>query len=188
MPSTIAYDPSLSFASVISNTILDSLAAIANAQQPVEAARDKHKSLMAHKRSLEMTKIELNNLGVGTESIEPELERLNKAILTSTAEYEKVKVVAEPQIAKSREFIGTMQRQMESPVDQQRSGMKTLPISAPSMNMKVKCVDDQITLCEQVLTLPNTDTFRLALFIRIAHPMPLKLLRSLLSPWRPSLG
>ncbi|GIZ49204.1 hypothetical protein CKM354_001223900 [Cercospora kikuchii] len=138
MPSTIAYDPSLSFASVISNTILDSLVAIANAQQPVEAARDKHNSLVAHKRSLEMTKTELKNLGVETGSIERELEQLNKLVLTSAAEYEKAKIIAEPQIARSRESIRTMQRQMGSPVDQRRTGIKTLPISADSMNMKVK--------------------------------------------------
>ncbi|KAF2209890.1 hypothetical protein CERZMDRAFT_46327 [Cercospora zeae-maydis SCOH1-5] len=138
MPASIPYDPSLTLMSVVNDKALTAVEEISKAQDPVYAAKDSLDSLIASKRSLEMTKTELKNLGVGTDALDTELTKLSNAILQSAADHEKAKVLAEPKIQQLRAAMRNSQVQFESPVDGLRSGIKTLPLASNTMNMNVQ--------------------------------------------------
>ncbi|KAF4334242.1 hypothetical protein FBEOM_11938 [Fusarium beomiforme] len=138
MPPTIPFDPSLTLMSVVTDHALRNVQAIAQAQAPVDAAQDALKSLIASKRSLTMTKAELQNLGVGTEALDAELEKLNHSVDKAAADYAKAKIAAEPQIDNLRKGVRSVVQNIESPVDYVRCEIKTMPLAADTLNMDVR--------------------------------------------------
>ncbi|KAH7141786.1 hypothetical protein EDB81DRAFT_843311 [Dactylonectria macrodidyma] len=138
MPTSIPYDPSLTLMSVVHEAALTNVEAIAKLQAPVDAAQDGLNSLISSKRSLTMTKTELKNLGVGTEALDAELQKLNQAIEKAAAGYATAKMAAEPQIMELRKKIHSVHKQIESPVDYLRSEIKTMPLAADTMNMDMQ--------------------------------------------------
>ena len=69
MPSTIPYNPSLTLTNVVSSKALDTIKQIAQIQAPVDACQDELNSLLATRRSLDMTVNELVNLDIAKEDI-----------------------------------------------------------------------------------------------------------------------
>ncbi|KAF9773363.1 hypothetical protein IL306_008848 [Fusarium sp. DS 682] len=138
MPTAIPYDPSLTLMSVVTDSALKTVEAIAQAQAPVDAAQDALNSHISSKRSLTMTKTELKNLGVGTEALDAELEKLNAAVDKAAADYAKAKVTAEFQINNLRKEVRSVHQSIESPVDRMRCEVKTMPLAADAMNMDVR--------------------------------------------------
>src|SRR5688572_6746491 len=138
MPSTIPYDPSLTLMGVVNDVALKNVIAIAQAQAPADAAKDNLNSLISSKRGLTMTKTELRNLGVGTDALDKELERLNKAIEDAAAGYAAAKMTSEAQVLKLKEQVRMVNKSVESPVDYMRSEIKTMPLAADTMNMDVQ--------------------------------------------------
>lgn len=124
--------------SVVNNEALKNVEEIAKAQGPVDAAKDALNSLISSKRSLVMTKTELKNLGVKTEALDSEIEKLDKSIEGSAAGYAAATMAAEPQIQKIKETMRMVHKQVESPVDYLRSEIKTMPLAADTMNMDVQ--------------------------------------------------
>ncbi|KAM3414507.1 hypothetical protein BST61_g11609 [Cercospora zeina] len=138
MPSSIPCDPSLTLMSVVNDKALTLLEEISKAQDPVYAAKDALDSLIASQRSLETTKTELKNLGVGTDGLDSDLANLSNAIEKSAADHEKARVAAEPQIKRLREMMQAAQVQLESPVDALRSGIKILPLASDTITANVQ--------------------------------------------------
>lgn len=138
MPSSIPYDPSLTLASIVSDTALKNVEDIAKAQAPVDAAQDALNSLISSKRSFDMTKTEIKNLGVDATALDTELVKLNDAIAKAAATYVSAKMKAEPEIQKLRENIRMVHSQVESPIDFLKTDIKTLPLAADTMNMDVQ--------------------------------------------------
>ena len=64
MPSTIPYDPSLVLANVVSDKAIKIVEGISLLQAVPDAAQEELNSLLASRRSLDMTKTELMNLGM----------------------------------------------------------------------------------------------------------------------------
>jgi hypothetical protein len=124
--------------SVVSEEALRNVEEISKAQAPVDAAQDALNSLIASKRSLDMTKTELRNLGVNTASLDAELAKLNDAIGQAAKEYAISKTTAEPKIQKLRENVRTVHSSVESPVDCLKSKVKTMPLAADTLNMDVQ--------------------------------------------------
>ncbi|KAL2213091.1 hypothetical protein CC79DRAFT_1391071 [Sarocladium strictum] len=138
MPTTIPYDPSLTLMSVVDDSALENVQKIAELQAPVDAANDNLNSLLSSKRSLEMTKTELRNLGVPTDSLDQELAKLNKSIGDASAAYTASKVASQAQITSLKEQTRRSRKSIESPVDYNRSEVKTMPLAADTMNMDVQ--------------------------------------------------
>jgi hypothetical protein len=138
MPSSIPYDPSLTLASVVSEAALKNVEEIAKAQAPVDAAQDALNSLISSKRSFDMTKTELRNLGVDTTALDTELTKMKDSIGKAAATYATAKMAAEPQIQKLRESIRTVHASVESPIDYLETDIKTMPLAADTMNMDVQ--------------------------------------------------
>ena len=138
MPSSIPYDPSLTLASVVSEEALKNVESIAAAQAPVDAAQDALNSLISSKRSLDMTKTEIKNLGVDAAPLDNELKTLNDQIGKAAATYASAKMKAESEIQKLRANIRMVHSQVESPVDFLKTEIKSLPLAADTMNMDVQ--------------------------------------------------
>ena len=138
MPSTIPYHPSLTLLSVVNEETLDIVAAISKLQEPVDAAQHALNSIISSQNSLLMTKVELKNLGADTSSLDKELEKLSLVVAEKGAAYAAAKMTAEPQIAKLQGKIHSVQTNVESPVDNLRSQIKTMPLASDSVNMDVQ--------------------------------------------------
>ncbi|KAI6085900.1 hypothetical protein F4821DRAFT_239381 [Hypoxylon rubiginosum] len=138
MPTTIPYDPSLTLMSVVSAEALENVEKISELQSPVDAAHDALNSFISSKRSLIMTKTELRNLGVKTETLDAKLKEVDEALEKAASEYATAKMAAEPQIMELRKKIHSVHKQVESPVDYLRSDIKTMPLAADTMNMDVQ--------------------------------------------------
>lgn len=138
MPTTIPYDPKLTLMSVVDESVLENVRKIEELQASAEAANDNLNGLLSAKRSLEMTKTELRNLGVSTDALDKELEKLNKSIGEASAAYAASKVVSQARITSLKEQTLKNRKAIEGPVDQDRSQVKTMPLAADSMNMDVQ--------------------------------------------------
>jgi hypothetical protein len=120
MPSSIPYDPSLVLANVVDNKAIKVVTAIAQAQAPADAAEETLNSLIASRRSLDMTTNELRTLGIDTGKIDKAIADLNTSITDSANAYVEAKIVAEQAIAPLRGQIQGVAVNVESPVDYTR--------------------------------------------------------------------
>lgn len=71
----------------------------------MDAAQDALNSLISSKRTFDMTKTEIKNLGIDATALETELAKLNDTIGKAAATYVTANMTAEPQIQKLRENI-----------------------------------------------------------------------------------
>ena len=138
MPSTIPYDPSLVLANVVNTKAIKIVEDIAKAQAPSDAAHDDLNALLSSRRSLDMTKTELANLGVSTAELDKSIEDTNAEIAKSAADYATKKAKAEAEVKVLRSQIKAVSAGVESPVDFVKTGIKTLPLAADSINMDVQ--------------------------------------------------
>ncbi|KAL7893386.1 hypothetical protein HDV63DRAFT_387887 [Trichoderma sp. SZMC 28014] len=141
MPSSIPYDPSLVMGQIVTKEALQNVEEMAQFAAPADAAQDKYNGLLASKRSLDMTLLELSGLKLGDDALKPlqeEIEAFNKDVATAAVDYAKAKIVAEQNIAKVRARIPAVHVQWESPVDYNRTGYKTFPLAADSINLDVQ--------------------------------------------------
>ena len=138
MPSTIPYDPQLVLANIVSLDALNLVDQISGLQNPVDDAQDALNNLLQSRRSLDMTKTELLNLGIGTKKIDDARDNLNAAIAQAAETYADKRVEAEQQIPDLRSQISGKHVQMESPVDYVKTQIKTMPLASDSINMDVQ--------------------------------------------------
>lgn len=138
MPSSIPYDPSLVLANVIDNRALQLITSIAAAAAPADAAQNDLNALIAMRRSLDMTRNELVNLGINTKSCNDELFTLNEQITEAAQDYVKKKIQAEKTIKPLRAQISGVNAHVESPVDYTKTQIKSMPLASDSMNMDVQ--------------------------------------------------
>ncbi|KAG8527224.1 uncharacterized protein KY384_008654 [Bacidia gigantensis] len=118
MPSTIAYDPSLVLANVVSLPALKLVDEISKAQAPIDAAEETLNALLTSKRSFDMTKTELTNLKIEAKDLDAAVEDLKKQIDAAGVDFAK--------------------KNVESPVDYVKTEIKTLPLAADTINMDVQ--------------------------------------------------
>ena len=111
------------------------MVAITEAQGPVEGAQDSLNSLIQSKKSLEMTKTELKNLGIATTSLETEIKKLAEEVGKAAAAYAAVEMTTEPKIQNLKASIRMVPSEVESPIDHVKTEIKTMPLAADTMNM-----------------------------------------------------
>ncbi|UNI17071.1 hypothetical protein JDV02_003450 [Purpureocillium takamizusanense] len=138
MPSTIPYDPSLVLANVVHPDRIANISKMSDIQSKADAAQEHLNALLASKRSLDMTKSELQNLGVPTTALESKMEGLDKAIGDAAGQYCEKKLEVEDELVGYREKIRMVNYEAESPVDFVKTEIKTMPLSADSLNMDVQ--------------------------------------------------
>jgi hypothetical protein len=138
MPSTIPYDPSLVLGNLVCQEKLDNLIKISEAQGPADAAEDELNSLISMKRSLDMTIQELINMNVDPKNVIEESTAVGKQIATAATEYAKAKVEAEKATQPLKAKIRTISESIESPIDYNRTEIKTMPLAADSLKMNVQ--------------------------------------------------
>jgi hypothetical protein len=138
MPSSIPYDPSLVLANIVSSDALKLVEQISALQAPVDAAQEQLNALLTAKRSLQMTKTELLNIGIKTDKVNKSMMDLDKKIEEAAADYIEEKIEAEDKIQPLRATIRSVHVEMESPVDYVKTQIKSIPLASDSINMDVQ--------------------------------------------------
>lgn len=140
---TIPYDPSLVLGMVIQPDKIKQLMDIAEAQNPVNLAREKVNALLRQKLSLDMLIQELLSLDVDPKQIDKvsqEVAVLNEALGNAAIELTEGVINAEALISKLKTEQGQKQisSAVQSPVDFSASQLKPMPISSDSLSMDVQ--------------------------------------------------
>lgn len=139
MPSTIPYDPSLTLGNLVSQEALDNLVAISAIQAPIDASENNLNSLIALKRSIDMTIQELINMDIDATDLLKESEDVGNSIKDAAVEFAKIKVDGLKKIQPLEAKIQGIHDEMESPVDFTKTMIKTdLPLAADSLKMNVQ--------------------------------------------------
>lgn len=138
MPSTIPYDPALALGNLVSLDRLDVLEQIATAQAPADAAEDTLNSLIAAKRSLDMTSQELAGMGIDTSDVDSEAVDLGKDVSAAALTFAKAKITAVKSVQPLKAKMAGIADSVESPVDYNRTQIKQMPLSADSLRMNVQ--------------------------------------------------
>jgi len=144
MPSSIPYDPSLVLANIVSNDALKLVEQISAIQAPVDAAQEQLNTLLSAKRSLDMTRTELLNLGIKTDKVNASIESLDSKIGNAAADYCDHKIEAEEKIQPLRATIRSVHVEMESPVDYVKTQIKSMPLASDSINMDVQYFSNDV--------------------------------------------
>ncbi len=135
MPSVIPYDPSLVLGNIVSEAKLDVLNQISALQAPVDVAEDTLNSFISMKRSLDMTVQEMINMGIDSAALIRESNMAGKQISDAAIAYAKLKLAAEKNSQPLRAKIQSINSQVESPIDYNKSEIKKLPLSSDSLKM-----------------------------------------------------
>lgn len=138
MPATIPYDPSLIIGNVVDVKTIKRLTDIATAGVPADQAEESLNSLLASRRSLDMTKSELFNLGIDTEELDTTVTKLNEEIVDAAKDFAKKKIELQGKLKELKKSTKTVNVQVESPIDYLKSEIKTLPLGVDSLNMNVQ--------------------------------------------------
>jgi len=135
MPATIPYDPSLVLGNIVSPEKLSILTAISDAQAPADAAEDNLNSLIALKRSLDMTVQELIEMNIDPSDLVKESTATGKQITEAAVGYAKAKLSSEKTIQPLKAKIRTVNDSVESPIDYNKTQIKKMPLAADSIKM-----------------------------------------------------
>lgn len=138
MPSTIPYDSALALGNVVSLKRLAVLEKIADAQSPADAAEDTMNSLIALKRSLDMTVQELINMAVDPTDVVQASQQTGKDIAKAAADYATAKIASLKAIQPLKASMRGVNESIESPIDYNRTQIKKMPLSADSMRLNVQ--------------------------------------------------
>lgn len=135
MPSTIPYDPSLVLGNIVTKEKLDIVTSISGLQSPADLAEDTLNSFIALKRSLDMTVQELIEMNIDASELIAESRDTGKQITDAAVAYAKAKLAAEKGIQPLKAKIRTVNDNIESPIDYNKTQIKTMPLSADSLKM-----------------------------------------------------
>lgn len=138
MPTTIPYDPSLVLGNVVHPQNMEVLEQISALQAPVDAAETNLNSLITLKRSIDSTVREMLEMEADVTSLTDEGENVKQEIGKAAIEYGKIKVETAKEIQKLRSTIQSIHCDIESPIDYNRSELKSMPLSNNSMQMNVQ--------------------------------------------------
>lgn len=138
MPSTIPYDPSLILGNVVNPATILRVVEIAKLQQPIDAAQAKLNSLISLQRSTEMTIQEVIDMGLDSKQLQEQIDATGLAIHDAAVEYTTTRVKNEVAIQQIRSELSTVDYQVESPLDYNKSQIKTMGLSSDSLQLNVQ--------------------------------------------------
>ena len=102
MASTIPYDPSLVLGNLVDPALIENLKVISAAQRPVDVAQDTLNDTIRAKQQLEMTYVELTNLGVTGDQLkklDDKMTTLNATLADNAANYADAVITSQTAIA-----------------------------------------------------------------------------------------
>ena len=137
MPSTIPFDPSIVLGNIVDPIKLDQLNRIAEQQAPIGVAENNMNSLIAFKRSIDMTISELANMSIDTSELSQQSAEIKEKILQAAKEYAQTKITNK-QAIQQIQAEPIVNANWESPLDYNRTAIKKMPLSSDSMNMNVQ--------------------------------------------------
>lgn len=137
MPSTIPFDPSIVLGNIVDPIKLDQLNRIAEQQAPIDVAENNMNSLIAFKRSIDMTISELANMSIDTSELSQQSAEIKEKILQAAKEYAQTKITNK-QAIQQIQAESIVNANWESPLDYNRTAIKKMPLSSDSMNMNVQ--------------------------------------------------
>jgi hypothetical protein len=138
MPSTIPYDPSLVLGNLVSQPALDNLVAISALQAPIDAAEDTMNSYLELRRSLDMTIQELIDMNIDITDLSKERDDVGKSIQDAAVAYARAKLEGLSKIQPLKAKMSGVHDEIESPIDYNKSQIKTMPLSSDSLKMNVQ--------------------------------------------------
>ena len=139
MPQTIPYDPAFTLANVVDDDTIGLLVNVAKAQAPVDTAEESYNSALLNLRSLQMTRSELQNMGIDDSQMVDPISKAQAAVVSTvtdlaTARVNGLSAVATAKAALRAKVAGVAEWP-ESPVDFNRTQIKQMPLSADSLKL-----------------------------------------------------
>lgn len=138
MPSTIPYDPSLILGNIVQQEKLDNIVKISALQAPADTAQANLNSFISLKRSIDMTVQEMIDMGINVTDLIAESQQIGQQVQQAAIDYGKAKIAAEKAIQPLKALVSTVNEEIESPIDYNRSLIKQMPISSDSLQMNVQ--------------------------------------------------
>ncbi|MGE0350419.1 hypothetical protein [Hydrogenophaga sp.] len=135
MPSPIPYSPSLVLGAIVDQAAMDNLLAISAAQAPIDAAQETLNSFIAMKRSLEMTAQELINMDINPKDLLKKMHDVDADVDRAATAYATTRLEQELKMQPLRAKTRLVNSSIESPVDYNRTKIKSMPLAADSLKM-----------------------------------------------------
>ncbi|MDP2018429.1 hypothetical protein [Hydrogenophaga sp.] len=135
MSTTIPYSPSLVLGSIVEPAAMENLLAVSAAQTPIDAAQETLNSFISMKRSLEMTVQELINMGLDPKDLVKKVQEVGTDVDKAATAYATTRLEQELKLQPLRAKMQIVNASVESPVDYNRTQIKTMPLAADSLKM-----------------------------------------------------
>jgi hypothetical protein len=135
MPTSIPYSPSLVLGGIVDPAAMENLLAMSAVQTPIDAAQETLNSFISMKRSLDMTAQELINMGVDPKDLTNKLKEVNVDVEKAATAYATTRLEQELKLQPLRAKMQMVNANQESPVDYNRTLIKTMPLAADSLKM-----------------------------------------------------
>lgn len=140
MPGSIPYThPSLVLGHVADTGVVKKLQQMVRLQRATDGAKEKLDALVRMKRSLSMTLIELEGMGVERKEMESKLQETDAGISSAANEYMRVYLQNEATMTALRDELAADADErgssLESPIDFEGSVLKNLPLRTESLKL-----------------------------------------------------
>ena len=148
MPTSIPFNPSLVLGNLIKLEDIDKLKAVAQAEVPVNNAQQNLNDSITTKRKLDMTLQELVEMNVSPKELEDftkTIKELEDSIVKNASTYGEAVITCQGNLAKAKANLSniTITEMPESPIDWNKSAIKTMPLSSNTMVADVQFVHNQ---------------------------------------------
>ena len=149
MPSTIPFDPSLVLGNIADPGKIEALQKVAEAKRPIDLAQDDLNSLIATERSLAITLQELINMQVDTKSLTKfttQIDKVKKDLATQAGVYAAAVLTNGPKVQAAKKKVkgsDSINAEVESPIDWNKSSIKKMDISSDSMSVDAQYIRNE---------------------------------------------
>jgi hypothetical protein len=135
MPTSIPYSPSLVLGAIVDPAAMENLLAMSAVQTPIDAAQETLNSFIAMKRSLDMTVQELINMSIDPKDLVKKLKEVDADVEKAALAYATTRLEQELKLQPLRAKMQMVNANQESPVDYNRTKIKTMALAADSLKM-----------------------------------------------------
>jgi hypothetical protein len=135
MPTSIPYSPSLVLGAIVDPAAMENLLAMSAVQTPIDAAQETLNSFISMRRSLDMTVQELINMSVDPKDLIKKLKEVDADVEKAALAYATTRLEQELKMQPLRAKMQVVNSNQESPIDYNRTKIKTMPLAADSLKM-----------------------------------------------------
>lgn len=135
MSTTIPYSPSLVLGGIVDPAAMDNLLAISAIQTPIDAAQETLNSFISMKRSLDMTVQELINMSIDPKDLINKMKEVDVDLDKAATAYATTRLEQELKLQPLRAKMQMVNASVESPIDYNRTEIKSMPLAADSLKM-----------------------------------------------------